>query len=305
LSPLSGSKVMETPLTMWTTWRDLPGPQRVRIRGYVLYLLLVAALFIRPLIGLMQHAARFELHSHIPLVPVIAGYMLYVRRGAGITTYRTSIAGMVLLGAVGVGVLIAGLWWRGSLSVNDYLALTTLSFVSIVAAGGFLFLGSGWVASAAFPLAFLIFMSPMPDGMTNAFELASMNASADVSAVFIRMTGTPMLRDGNVFALPGIVIQVAQECSGIRSSWVLFITSLVASHVLLRGSWRRMALVAFVIPLGIVRNAFRILVIGLLCVHLGPHVADSAIHHQGGPLFFVLSLGPLYLFLWWLRRGET
>jgi exosortase len=131
-----------------------------------------------------------------------------------------------------------------------------------------------------------------------------MLASADVSAAFFRMTGTPMLRDGNVFALPGIVIQVAQECSGIRSSWVLFITSLVASHLLLRSSWRRVALVAFVIPLGIVRNAFRILVIGLLCVHIGPEMADSAIHHQGGPLFFVLSLGPLFLLLWWLRRGE-
>jgi len=104
--------------------------------------------------------------------------------------------------------------------------------------------------------------------------------------------------------LPGIVIQVAQECSGIRSSWVLFITSVVASHLFLKSTWRRVALVAFVIPLGIVRNAFRILVIGLLCVHVGPHMADSAIHRQGGPFFFVLSLGPLYFFLWRLRHGE-
>ena len=31
--------------------------------------------------------------------------------------------------------------------------------------------------------------------------------------------------------LPGIVLRVAEECSGIHSSWVLFITSLVASHL--------------------------------------------------------------------------
>ena len=31
---------------------------------------------------------------------------------------------------------------------------------------------------------------------------------------------------------------------------------------------------------------------------------DSPIHHRGGPLFFALSLVPLFLLLWWLRRQE-
>jgi hypothetical protein len=32
---------------------------------------------------------------------------------------------------------------------------------------------------------------------------------------------------------------------------------------------------------------------------------NSFIHHQGGPIFFALSLIPLFLLLWWLRRGEA
>ena len=47
-----------------------------------------------------------------------------------------------------------------------------------------------------------------------------------------------------------------------------------------------------------------VFVIGLLCVHVGPHMVDSMIHRQGGPFFFVLSLFPLFLLLWWLRRQE-
>ena len=125
-----------------------------------------------------------------------------------------------------------------------------LAYVSFVAAGGFLFLGSKWMAAAAFPVAFLIFMVPLPDAAVNWLETASVLASADVAALFFKMTGTPLLRDGTVFALPGIVLKVAQECSGIRSSWVLFITSLVASHLFLESPWRRIVLVAFVIPLG-------------------------------------------------------
>jgi exosortase/archaeosortase family protein len=73
---------------------------------------------------------------------------------------------------------------------------------------------------------------------------------------------------------------------------------------LLTSSWRRIVLVALVFPLAIVRNGFRILVIGLLCVHVGPHMIDSPIHHQGGPLFFALSLIPFFLLVWWLRRTE-
>ena len=118
------------------------------------------------------------------------------------------------------------------------------------------------------------------------------------------LTGTAMVRHGTVFELPGIVLQVAQECSGIHSSWVLFIASLLASHVFLRTRWRKIVLVAFVIPLGIFRNGFRILVIGLLCVHFGPQMIDSVIHHRGGPLFFAVSLVPLFLLVWWLRQQE-
>jgi len=59
-----------------------------------------------------------------------------------------------------------------------------------------------------------------------------------------------------------------------------------------------------VIPLAIARNGFRILVIGLLCVHIGPHMSDSFIHHRGGPIFFALSLIPLALLLFSLRRHD-
>jgi len=63
-------------------------------------------------------------------------------------------------------------------------------------------------------------------------------------------------------------------------------------------------LVALVLPLGVLRNAFRIVVIGLLCVNIGPHMIDSAIHRRGGPLFFALSLIPLFLAAMWLHRQE-
>ena len=117
--------------------------------------------------------------------------------------------------------------------------------------------------------------------------------------------GHSLLRDGHVFALPGIVLQVAQECSGIRSSWVLFITSLLASHLFLKSPWRRLVAGGLRDSAGH-RAERRSGFWSSACSACtsGPHMIDSSIHHQGGPLFFVLSLGPLFLFLWWLRRRE-
>ena len=94
------------------------------------------------------------------------------------------------------------------------------------------------------------------------------------------------------------------ECSGIRSSLVLFITSLIAGKMFLKSQTHRALLAAFIIPLAIIRNGFRIFTIGMLCVHIGPEMIHSPIHHKGGPIFFALSLIPFFAFLWYLRRRE-
>ena len=241
------------------------------------------------------------------LIPFISAYLIYIRRKRLPAEYVSSPGWTALLLVAGLAALSAAVsLFRTNppLSQNDSLSLMALSFVCLLAAGGFLFLGRKWMAATAFPFAFLIFMVPLPDGVADWLETASKLASAEAAALFFSITGTPVLRDGTVFQMPGIVIQVAQECSGIRSSWVLFITSLLASNLFLRSPWRRVVLVSLVIPLAILRNGFRILVIGLLCVHIGPQMIHSVIHHQGGPIFFALSLIPLFLLLWWLRRGE-
>jgi exosortase/archaeosortase family protein len=118
------------------------------------------------------------------------------------------------------------------------------------------------------------------------------------------LSGTPVLRDDLLFRLPGISLKVAAECSGIHSTLILFITSLLAGQVVLRQPWRRAALCLAVLPLALLRNGFRVFVLGQLCIHVSPRMIDSPIHHHGGPLFFVLSLVPFFLLLYYLRKTE-
>lgn len=298
------TSISRAPTRFWSAWQAMPRAQRVSIAAFLVWTALLTLAYVQPLTRLIRYARDSELLSYIPLVPFVAAYLLYLQRKDLPRAYRRSTSATVALCVVGLAALVASVQFGGTLSLNDGLAVIAFSYVCLAAAGGFLFFGTQWMVTAAFPVAFLLFIVPLPDSVVFALETASVLASADVSAALFRMTGTPLLREGNVFVIPGIVLEVAKECSGIHSSWVLFITSLVASHLFLKTTWRRAVLVAFVIPLAIVRNSVRILVIGLLCVHIGPHMIDSVIHHRGGPIFFALSLIPLFLLLAWLRRQE-
>jgi exosortase C (VPDSG-CTERM-specific) len=272
------------------------------------FVIVLLATFAQPLLALINYAAHSALHSYILLVPFVSAYLLYLRRDQLPKKYVVDLVPGIVVLACGLGILLFTYWLDlvGRAPVaNYYFVLLTLSFLCCLAAGGFLFLGRDWMQAAAFPLGYLIFMVPMPDAMADTLESASKYASAEVANVLFHLSGTTFLREGLIFQLPNIAIEVAQECSGIRSSWVLLMTSILAANLFLKTSWRRIVLVAFVIPLGILRNGFRILVIGVLCVKMGPQMIHSIIHRRGGPLFFVLSLVPLLLLLGWLHKGET
>jgi exosortase C (VPDSG-CTERM-specific) len=282
--------------TLWRFWRG------------ACYVILLLAVFGQPLLALANYAAHSSLHSYILLIPFVSAYLLYLRRDQLPKKYATDFWLAIMLLACGLGLSLFSGWTNfvGQVPADNYhLTLLALSFLCCVAAGGFFFLGRDWMRAAAFPLAYLIFLVPMPDAMTDALETASKYASAEVANVLFHLSGTPFLRAGLFFQLPNIQIQVAQECSGIRSSWVLLMTSILVSHLFLKTPWRRLVFVAFVIPLGILRNGFRIFVIGLLCAKAGPQMIHSIIHRRGGPAFFLLSLIPFLLLLWWLHNGET
>lgn len=156
----------------------------------------------------------------------------------------------------------------------------------------------------AFPFCLLLFMIPFPVWLRAAIETALQHGSAAVAEWMFVLSSTPYWREGMQFHLPGISLEVAPECSGIHSTWVLVITSLVARRVILRRPWKRALLCLAVIPLALLRNGFRVFVIGELCIHVSPRMIDSPIHHRGGPLFFGLSLAPFFLLLYFLRKSE-
>jgi exosortase C (VPDSG-CTERM-specific) len=275
-----------------------------RFAGWCIYLVILSGAFALPLREFVGYTRHSDVHSYVLLIPFVTGYLIYIRWKQLSHELSSSWGYALLLAAAGTGAFFASLHFN-DLGQNDYMTLLALSFVCFVIAGTFLFLGSKWARSAMFPLFFLAFMIPLPEAVVDSLENASKEASAEVANWLFLVTGTPFLRTGTLFQLPGITITVAKECSGIRSSLVLVITSLLAANMFLRTTWRRALLVCAVIPLGLLRNGLRILIISLLCIHIGPEMINSVIHRRGGPVFFALSLVPLFAMMWFFRRQEV
>jgi exosortase C (VPDSG-CTERM-specific) len=275
-----------------------------RLLGFAGFCLLLTLAFFGPLQALVRYALKEELHSHVLLIPFVSVYLAWQATGTLSGERKTSPVGGVILVLLAVAVFLLPQILGQSLSANDDHSRWAACYVLLVGAGGFLFLGNPLMKALAFPFAFLVFMIPLPNAAILGLENWLMRWSAEVAHWFFLWTGTPVYRTGQVMELPGMTLEVAPECSGIRSSFVLFITSLIASYMLLKSPLHRGILVAAVIPLGILRNGLRVLVIGLLCVHKGPHMIDSWIHHKGGPFFFGISLVPLLLMIFWFHRRE-
>ena len=265
--------------------------------------------FCLPLYQVTVFALHSEFSSYIILIPFISGYLAWIERPHFYPTGATLPAGWAIaLWTGGLGLLIwAALTFFDSTrpELVELLGLTMYAMVLLLAGFACHFLGRRTLRYFAFPLAFLLFLAPFSAAVENSLETFLQHGSSMVAQAFFEVAGMPVLRTGTYFQLPGFNMQVAPECSGLRSSMALFLTSLVAGQLFLRSPWKRAILVLIVLPLALLRNGFRVFVIGELCVQIRPEMIDSWIHHHGGPLFFGLSLIPFSFMLYYLYKSEN
>jgi exosortase C (VPDSG-CTERM-specific) len=265
---------------------------------FLIFTTLLTLCFAWHLVGWIYFASRSGLFSYVLLVPFVSGYLVWIKRKELVGKRDKTSWWTIIPAVTGLGFLAAGVRGAG----EEVLTYQILSYCCLLWSGGIFFLGLRKMRVMAFPALFLVFMAPIPPQIVKIIESALQHASGDLAYILVKLFGIPVFRSGMDLHMPGITLGIAPQCSGIRSTLVLFLTSLVAGQMFLRKAWTRWILAFFVIPLGIARNAFRILVLAFLCVRIDPSYIHSPLHHHGGPLFFVLSLIPLGLVLLLLRR---
>ncbi len=281
---------------------------RRQVRSLAVVTGLLVLCFGRSQLQLLAFSMHSELFSYIPLIPFISAYLIWSERKRLSLEIVPSRLGAGAFGAWGTA-LLAGYWmatrsgWHPA--EQDYLSLMTLALLCFFWGACMATLGWKVMRQALFPAAFLIFAVPLPTVWMDNIDTFFQYTSAVAAHGFFWLCGTPTVRNGLDLHLPDFALTVAPECSGIHSTLVLFMTSLMAGYLFLNRAWTRAVLVLAVIPLAILRNGFRICVVGELCVHISHDMIRSPIHRKGGPIFFALSLIPFLLFLLYLRKFNS
>lgn len=294
--------------TVVSAWTRLPWLAHLERRDICFVLFVVGTLvwFQDPLRVVFAGSLKDESaqhYSHIILIPLLCAYLLYLQRAVIFESVEWSLfLGSILM--VAGGLVMWGVKEPTSETLGDFFP-TILSFM-MICWGAFLFCyGTQAFRAASFALGLMAFMIPLPSHALDAIVGFLQRSSADAVEFLFSSLGVPIVREGFVFTLSNFTIFVAEECSGIRSFLALIITSLVAGYWFLTSWWARLSLVTVVIPLAIIKNAFRIVGLTLLANYVDPtYLTDSALHRTGGIPLFLLSLVVLVGVVWFLRRWE-
>jgi exosortase len=275
-----------------------------RLLLFIGWVLVSSLLFAKPLAALVRMSYLSGEASYLILIPFIGTWILFVdrRRVFQNLSWGPTLGAGLLGCAVCVG-LAANLVGSGSSNLRFSAVIFALAMTWM---SGFL-LVFGKVASraASFPLLFLLLMVPLPQSLLNRIIYLLQSGSAWIAGAFFDLFGVPALREGFVFHLSGVNIEVSQECSGIRSSMVLLILALIVAHFYLLTLWKKAAFVVFGLFIMILKNGIRIATLTLLAMYVDPGFLTGRLHHQGGIVFFLVGLVLLLPVLWLLQRGES
>ena len=252
----------------------------------------------------LLHLAWNSEFSYTPFIPGITTFLVLNRRRS---IFREAKP-FPLLGSV---VVLIGM--AASILANVFQSLTPpdglcLQMFGIVVIWWGLFISCyGFEAAqkATLPLCLLLFVIPPPERAGGAVVAFLQGESATLSYHLFRIIGVPAIRDGMLISLPQLTIEVAPECSGIRSSISLLIVTLAVADLYVRYPLNKILLVLLVVPLSILKNAVRIVTLSTLALYVDPSFLTGPLHHQGGILFFFIVcmiLAPIVLVM---RRCEN
>jgi exosortase len=271
-----------------------------------LALLLAVSLLVgwRPLIDTFALALRDDAYTHILLILPISAALIFMEWQSLRPMVAPNVrAGSALL-AIAVLVAVAVRGWPTSLTSDVKLSIEMFALVLSWIGVFVLCFGSRVSRSVLFPLCFLFGLVPFPLFALNEIVRLLQQGSAWSAYVLFTAAGIPVAQDGVRLTIPGLTVEVAQECSSIRSSSMLLVTTMVLAQLLLRSPWRKALVIGVAVPLSVAKNGLRIFTIAMLGTRVDPGYLTGRLHHEGGIIFFTIALIGVFVLLWILRRGE-
>lgn len=143
----------------------------------------------------------------------------------------------------------------------------------------------------AFPLVFLLFMIPLPAAWLAPVVVGLQLGVSSAAVAVLHEFGVAVLREGNVIVIPGgSELFVGEACSGITSVVTLIPLGVLLAYFTERSTWRRVAIVAAVVPAALVGNFIRVVATVLAARAIGAERATSGwLHEYAGIMTFAFA----------------
>jgi exosortase len=275
-----------------------------RILYFALWIVAACLLFLRPLTTFVSYSLSNDNASHLMLIPLISAWVLFLERDRIFKTLGSDVAAASAFLASGAILALVAFSFGSHWAAVNQLSVYILSLILFWIAGFAFFLGGQSLRNARFALIFLLLTIPIPDPVLERVISVLQNGSAEIAGTLFDWSGVPVLRDGFVFRLANLSIEVARECSGIRSSMALLILAILVAHFYLETFWKQALLVVAGLFVMILKNGVRIFTLTLLASYVDPGFLYGRLHREGGVVFFLLGLLLLAPLLWLLQRSE-
>ncbi|UZP67548.1 exosortase/archaeosortase family protein [Desulfovibrio mangrovi] len=261
-------------------------------RGYywmLLPLLAMAFMYFGIVGGMVDDWLNDENYSHGFIIPGIAAYFLWRSRVELVSSpVAPSFWGLVL-------VMMGGAMYLAGTVVQEYFLMRT-SLIVILAGCIWNLFGYQILRLAALPIAYLIFMVPLPYTVYNSLAFPLKLFVARVAVFLLKFSGLPVLREGNVIIFPNITLEVVEACSGMRSLVSLIAMGVAYAFLALRYPWQRVLLVLSTVPIAVGSNVLRVYGTGVLSRYYGAEAAEGFFHEFAGIAVFLVALAGLVVF---------
>ena len=231
---------------------------------------------------LTRYETRDSYYSHGYLVPFVTLYLIWrKRKELAVLSPDGSFWGLPLI-LLGLFIYIVGYFLR--LNVPGYFSFLVVIF------GITIFLG-GWQITKVllFPLLFIIFMLPLPTVVILGISFEIKMYVSEISSWFINLLGIETSTSGSRIFYPGGFVWVGDPCSGLRSLISFLALGTVVVQLSTGGIWKKWILFISVVPIALLSNVVRIVVLTLASYIYGSQITSGFLHDFMGIAVFVIG----------------
>lgn len=261
--------------------------------------LLFIIIFYSSIIAMGQDWLVDDNYSHGFLIPPVAAFMIWQQKEK-LLEYLSKPGNFVGLIIIVIGMALHILGNIGAELFTKRIAIIVTIFgLSLHTFGSQI----GW--KIAIPMAYLIFMVPIPAIVWNKIAFPLQLFAASITAYVVDLIGIPILREGNVLHLANTSLEVVDACSGLRSLTSLLALSAAYAYITTLKPFNKWILFASAVPIAVIGNITRLTFTSIMARMIGPKAAQGFLHEMSGLLVFAVGFILLFAVYALLTKFEN